>query len=94
MTSLTLTLIEDKKPNDSNSFKQHNDLFTHVYTNVNVLVVCQTKDIRHSTTVHIVSNFALYTNNWDWIKSYIQWLTLNLGLPDSLKCQIERTYQC
>ena len=59
MTSLTLTLIEDKKPNDSNSFKQHNDLFTHVYTNVNVLEVCQTKDITHSFTVHIVSIFAL-----------------------------------
>ena len=43
MTNLTLTLIEDMKPNDSNSFKQLNDLFTHVYTNVNVLVVCQTK---------------------------------------------------
>ena len=27
--------------------------------NVNVLVVCQTKDIAHSTTVHIVSIFAL-----------------------------------
>ena len=60
MTSLTLTLIEDKKPNDSNSFKQHNDLFTHVYTNVNVLVVCQTKDITHSSKVHIVSIIALY----------------------------------
>ena len=59
MTSLTLTLIEDKKPNDSNSFKQHNDLFTHVYIIVNLLVVCQTKDITHSTTVHIVSIFAL-----------------------------------
>ena len=59
MTNLTLTLIEDMKPNDSNSFKQLNDLFTHVYTNVNVLVVCQTKDITHSTTVHIVSIFAL-----------------------------------
>ena len=59
MTSLTLTQIEDKKPNDSNSFKQHNDLFTHVYTNVNVLVVCQTKDIIHSTTVYIVLIFAL-----------------------------------
>ena len=31
MTSLTLTLIEDKKPNYSNSFKQQNDLFTYVY---------------------------------------------------------------
>ena len=40
MTSLTLTLIEDKKPNDSNSFRQYTDLFTHVYTNVNVFVVC------------------------------------------------------
>ena len=60
MTSLTLTLIEDMKPNDSNSFKQLNDLFTHVYTNVNVLVVCQTKDIIHSTTVHSV-NFCLIT---------------------------------
>ena len=59
MTSLTLTLIEDKKPNDSNRFKQHNDLFTHVYIVVNLLVVCQTKDITHSTTVHIVSIFAL-----------------------------------
>ena len=59
MTSLTLTLIEDKKPNDSNRFKQHNDLFKHVYTNVNVLVMCQTKDITHSSTVHIVSTFAL-----------------------------------
>ena len=54
MTSLTLTLIEVKKPNDSNSFKQHNDLFTHVYTNVNVLVVYQNEDITHSTNVHIV----------------------------------------
>ena len=36
ITSFTVMLIEDKKPNDSNSFKQHNDLFTHVYTNVNV----------------------------------------------------------
>ena len=36
MTSLTLTLIENKNTNASNSFKQHNDLFTHVYTNVNV----------------------------------------------------------
>ena len=59
MTNLTLTLIVDMKPNDSNSFKQHNDLFTHVYTNVNVLVVCQTKDITHSSKVHIVSIFAL-----------------------------------
>ena len=94
MTSLTLTLIEDKKPNDSNSFKQHNDLFTHVYTNVNVLVVCQTKDITYSTTVHIVSILPFTTNNWDWIKSYIQCLTLNLGLTDRLNWQIERTYQC
>ena len=61
MTSLTLTLIEDKKPNDSNSFKQHNDLFTHVYTNVNVLVVCQTKDITHSSTVHTLCQFLPYT---------------------------------
>ena len=45
MTSLTFTLIKEEKPNDSNSFKQHTDLFTHVYTNVNVLVVCQTKTI-------------------------------------------------
>ena len=59
MTSLTLTPIEDNQPNNSNSFKQQNDLFKHVYTNVNVLVVCQTKDITHSTTVHIVSIFAL-----------------------------------
>ena len=59
MTCLTLTLIEDNQPNNSNSFKQQNDLFKHVYTNVNVLVVCQTKDITHSTTVHIVSIFAL-----------------------------------
>ena len=59
MTCLTLTLIEDKKPKNSNSFKQQNDLCKHVYTNVNVLVVCQTKDITHSTTVHIVSIFAL-----------------------------------
>ena len=59
MISLTLTLIEDNQPNNSNSFKQQNDLFKHVYTNVNVLVVCQTKDITHSTTVHIVSIFAL-----------------------------------
>ena len=59
MTSLTLTLIEDMKPNDSNSFKQLNDLFTYVYTNVNVLVVCQTKDITHRTTVHIVSILVL-----------------------------------
>ena len=59
MTSLTLTPIEDNQPNISNSFKQQNDLFKHVYTNVNVLVVCQTKDITHSTTVHIVSIFAL-----------------------------------
>ena len=59
MTNLTLTLIEDMKPNDSNSFKQLNDLFTYVYTNVNVLVVCQTKDIIHSTTVYIVLIFAL-----------------------------------
>ena len=36
MTSITLTLIEEKNPNDFNSFKQHNDLCTHVYTNVNV----------------------------------------------------------
>ena len=36
MTSITLTLIEEKNPNDSNSFKQHNDHFTYVYTNVNV----------------------------------------------------------
>ena len=36
MTTLTLTLIEGKKPNDFNSFKQHYDLFTHVYTNVNI----------------------------------------------------------
>ena len=28
MTSITLTLIEEKNPNDSNSFKQHNDLFS------------------------------------------------------------------
>ena len=48
MTSLTLTLIEDKKPNYSNSFKQQNDLFKHVYTNVNVLVRCQSNDITHS----------------------------------------------
>ena len=59
MTNLTLTLIEDMKPNDSNSFKQLNDLFTHVYTNVNVLVVCQTKNIIHRTTVYIVLIFAL-----------------------------------
>ena len=59
MTSLTLTLIEDMKPNDSNSFKQLNDLFTYVYTNVNVLVVCQTKNIIHGTTVYIVLIFAL-----------------------------------
>ena len=59
MISLTLTLIEDRKPNDSSSFKHHTDLFTHFYTNVNVLVVCQTNDITHTTTVHIVSNFAL-----------------------------------
>ncbi len=59
LTSLTLTPIEGKKPNDSNSFKQHNDLFTHVYTNVNVLVVCVTKDKTHSNNVHIVSIFAL-----------------------------------
>ena len=31
MTSLTLTLIEDNQPNNSNSFKQQNDLFKHVY---------------------------------------------------------------
>ena len=49
MTSLTLTLIEEKNTTDSNSFKQHNDLFTHIYANVNVLVVCQTEDITHST---------------------------------------------
>ena len=36
MTSITLTLIEEKNPNDSNSFKQHNNLFTHVYSTVNV----------------------------------------------------------
>ena len=36
MTSIALTLIEEKNPNDSNCFQQHNDLFTHVYTNVNV----------------------------------------------------------
>ena len=60
MTSLTSTLIEVKKRNDSNSFKQHNDLFTHVWINVNVLVVCQTKDITHSTTIHIVLIFALW----------------------------------
>ena len=59
MTNLTLTLIVDMKPNDSNSFKQLNDLLTHVYTNVNVLVVCQTKDIAHRTTVHLVSIFVL-----------------------------------
>ena len=59
MTCLTLTLIEDNQTKNSNSFKQQNDLFKHVYTNVNVLVVCQTKDITHSTTVHIVSIFAL-----------------------------------
>ena len=59
MTSLTLTLIEDKKPNDFNRFNHYNDLFTHAWINVNVLVVCQTKDIAHSTTVHIVSTFAL-----------------------------------
>ena len=59
MTCLTLTLIEDMKPNDSNRFKQLNDLFTYVYTNVNVLVVCQTKDITHRTTVHLVLIFAL-----------------------------------
>ena len=59
MTSLTLTLIEDKKNNDSNNFKQHNDLFTHVYTNVKVLVVCVTKDKTHSNNIHIVSIFAL-----------------------------------
>ena len=59
MTSLTLTLIEDKKPNYSNSFKQHNDLFKHVYTNVNVLVVCQSKDITHRSKEHIVTIFAL-----------------------------------
>ena len=59
MNSLTLNLVEDKKPNDCNSFKQHNDLFTHVYTHVNALVVCQTKDITQSTTEHIVPIFAL-----------------------------------
>ncbi len=59
MTNLTLTLIEDMKPNDSNSFKQLNDLFIYVYTNVNVLVVCQFKDIIDSTTVYIVLIFAL-----------------------------------
>ena len=58
MTSLTLTLIEDKKPNDSNSFKQHNDIFKHVYANVNVLVVCQTKDITHGSKEHIMPIFA------------------------------------
>ena len=36
MTSIALTLIEEKNPNDSNSFKKHSALFTHVYTNVNV----------------------------------------------------------
>ena len=59
MTSLTLTLIEDKKPNYSNSFKQQNDLFKHVYTNVNVSVMCQTKDITHRSKEHIVTIFAL-----------------------------------
>ena len=59
MTCLSLTLIEDMKPNGSNRFKQLNDLYSYVYTNVNVLVECQTKDISHSTTVHIVSIFAL-----------------------------------
>ena len=33
-----------------------NDVYS---TNVNVLAVCQAKDITHSTTVHIVSIFAL-----------------------------------
>ena len=59
MTRLTLTLIEDMKPNDSNSFKQLNDLLTHAYTNVNAYVLCQTKDIAHRTTVHLVSIFVL-----------------------------------
>ena len=59
MTSLTLTLVEDKKPYDCNSFKQHYDIFTHVYTRVNVFALCQTKDITNSTTEHIVSSFAL-----------------------------------
>ena len=36
MTSITLTLIEGKNPNDSYGFKQHNDHFTHVYINVNI----------------------------------------------------------
>ena len=58
-TSLTLTLKEDKKPNDCNSLKQHNDIFTPIYTNENVLVVWQTKDITHNTIEHIVSIFAL-----------------------------------
>ena len=60
MTNLTLTLIEEKKPDDSNSFKKYTDLFTNVYNNVNVLVVCQTKDLTHSTTVQIVPIFALW----------------------------------
>ena len=59
MTSLTLTLIDVKKRNDSNSFQQHIDLLTHVYTNVNVLVECQTKNITHRTTVHMVSVLIL-----------------------------------
>ena len=59
MTNLTLTPIEDKKHNDSNSFIQYNDPFTNVYTNVTVLVLCQTKDITHSTIVHILSIVAL-----------------------------------
>ena len=30
MTRLTLTVIEDKKPNDSDGFKLPNNLFRHV----------------------------------------------------------------
>ena len=59
ITSLTLTLIENKKPNHSNSFKQLTNLFTNVYVNVNVLVVFQTKEITHGTSVPVVSLFAL-----------------------------------
>ena len=59
MKSLTSTLIEEKKPNDSNSFKQLKDLFIHIYFNVNALIVWQIKDISHGTIVHIVSILAL-----------------------------------
>ena len=55
MTSLLLTLYEDKKPNDSKGFKLLKDHLRHAYSNVNVLIVCQTKDIAHSITVHILS---------------------------------------